>query len=79
MEKKNNEDKDSLWYIEAIVWGVMMFVLLELLIPWVTGEPIIGRQLLFSLPVWIFCGFAYVFLVSGMKRLLERIRSQFPK
>lgn len=79
MEKENKDNEDPLWYVEAIVWGVLMFVILELLIPWVTGEPIVGKQLLFSLPVWIFCGFLYVFLVPVIKRLLERFKTQFPK
>lgn len=79
MEKKNNDNKDPLWYIEAIVWGVLMFVILELLIPWVTGEPIIGKQLLFSLPFWIFCGFLYVFLVPVIERFFARFKKESPK
>ena len=47
---------------EGILWGVWMFVFMEVIFPLIKGEEITLKPMLFAIPFWAFAGFFISFV-----------------
>lgn len=47
------------WVINGLGWGAGMFILMDLIMPWVRDEPIILRHVVVGVPILVIVGLAF--------------------
>lgn len=55
------------WIKEGIAWGVIMFIMMMIIFPWIEGEEITLKRMLVGAPIWGAGGLFYGFLMSKVK------------
>jgi hypothetical protein len=58
--------KQISWKHTGTGWAVSMFIIMQLVFPLITGEPITGKSLLVGAIVWAVAGFAFAFMMKFM-------------
>lgn len=66
--KKENFIKKQ-WVTTGIAWGIFMFFLIAIALPYFQNEPITLKNVLIGFPLWILGGLGYGF---SMKKYFER-------
>lgn len=55
------------WIKEGIAWGVIMFIMMMIIFPWIEGEEITLKRMLVGVLIWGAGGLFYGFLMSKVK------------
>ncbi|WP_272150092.1 hypothetical protein [Tenacibaculum aiptasiae] len=55
------------WMKTGLIWGGIMFIMMNFIFPFFTKEPITTKKVLISLPIWILAGI--LFGLSQKKRI----------
>ena len=58
------------WIIQGLVYGAMMYLVLEVLWPLIQGEEVLTTKLIYMVPIWTILGlvFGYLMKVTSGKR-----------
>lgn len=60
------------WWRSGIGWGFFMYIFMEILMPFIIGEPITGKSLLLGIPIWAIGGLIFGLIMKmfpGKKKL----------
>ena len=55
------------WIKEGIAWGIIMFIMMMIIFPWIEGEEITLKRMLVGAFIWGAGGLFYGFLMSKVK------------
>ena len=69
MRKKETFSKKNIWIYMGICWGIFMYFIMVVAIPYFRQELISRESILIGIPVWILGGLLYGY---SMKRYLDR-------
>ncbi|MGG6230338.1 hypothetical protein [Tenacibaculum sp. SDUM215027] len=54
------------WIKEGIAWGVIMFIMMIIIFPWIEGEEITLKRILVGALIWGAGGLFYGFVMSKL-------------
>jgi hypothetical protein len=58
-EKPEQKNTTRMWLISGLLFGLFMFIAMEILYPTIAGHEITQKALLIGNPLWILCGLAW--------------------
>jgi hypothetical protein len=62
--KENKSSKKKIWWLEGLIWGAFMFVMMEILFRWVEKEPFTTKRMLYAAVYWLVGGLIYGFVMK---------------
>jgi hypothetical protein len=68
-EQKNTKRQ---WLISGLLFGLFMFIAMEILYPLIAGHEITQKALLITAPLWMICGLAYGYTMKIVTSRRER-------
>lgn len=60
------------WMKFGLIWGVVMFIILNIIFPLVDGEKIIVGKLLLFFPLWLVFGIIFGYISQSRKKKLDK-------
>lgn len=67
----NGENSWKYWITTGLVWGIFMFIIINLIFPFFTGGQIVWKNTLISLPLWIVSGLGFGVIMKFYKNHLN--------
>lgn len=61
------------WMKFGLIWGVVMFIILNIIFPLVDGEKIIVKKLLLFLPLWLVFGLIFGYISQSRKKNMDKM------
>ncbi|MCR5862922.1 hypothetical protein LRS05_12600 [Flavobacterium sp. J372] len=61
------------WMKFGLIWGVVMFIILNIIFPLVDGEKIIVKKLLLFLPLWLVFGLIFGYISQSRKKKMDKM------
>ena len=60
------------WVKFGLIWGVAMFLILNIIFPLIDGEAIIPMKLLIFFPVWLIFGVLFGYISQSRKKKIDK-------
>lgn len=60
------------WVRFGLIWGVAMFLILNIIFPLIDGEEIIVKKLLVFFPVWLIFGVLFGYVSQSRKNKIDK-------
>ncbi|MGV3458886.1 MAG: hypothetical protein ACO1N9_00380 [Flavobacterium sp.] len=60
------------WVKFGLIWGVVMFLILNILFPLYDGEKLILTKLLVFFPVWLIFGVLFGYISQSRKKKIDK-------
>lgn len=64
----NNTNTEKNWILIGIIWGIIMFVVMELVEVQLSGEEIAISKLPIALIIWLLAGLAFGLTMKGVNK-----------
>jgi len=61
------------WIKFGLIWGVVMFIILNIIFPLVDGEKIIVEKLLLFFPLWLVFGIIFGYISQSRKKKMDKM------
>lgn len=62
------EERKISWVVEGLIWGMLMFVIMGLIYPFIVDESYGLKGIAFNLLIWSLGGLAYGFTMDWIRR-----------
>jgi len=59
------------WIKEGLLFGILMFIIMQLILPYINGDDITQASLLIAVPVWLFAGIFYGLTIRYLRNRLK--------
>lgn len=60
------------WVRFGLIWGVAMFIILNIIFPLVDGDELIFNKLLVFFPVWLIFGVIFGYISQSRKKKIDK-------
>lgn len=60
------------WVKFGLIWGVVMFLILNIIFPLIDGEELIMMKLLIFFPVWLIFGLLFGYVSQSRKKKIDK-------
>lgn len=63
-----NESAKSVWILRGLLWGVFMFLVMEIVTPFADGIQLQTGKVLIKLVIWLVAGLVFGYTVNLVER-----------
>lgn len=68
----NKKNSKLQWWLEGLIWGLFMFVIMAIIFPLIKGDGITKKNILISIPLWTIGGLLYGFIVNKIRKISKQ-------
>ena len=59
------------WMKFGLIWGVVMFIILNIIFPLIDGEELVIKKLLLFFPLWLVFGIIFGYISQSRKKKMD--------